>query len=656
MSGENNTENKYVLAMHDVRAKQKFIYRSERLKEIIGGSGIIRDVFDDYLYDAAKEVRNKELDNKQIKDSAAIYNYNKEASDEGRFSFEDFKGRMNGDQYIGEVIYDGGGNLFVLYKNADICKKVTAAFTRKILENIGTLKVICTFIENLNPGDYDGDRKRLYEKHHYTESQEDPIAPYGTLPIVQADYLTSMPLTNFYKIAGKNTAVTKEVYAKYCKYSDCEKEKFSKDKNKDKSTRIVYENILDNLVEQKGEESLLAVIYIDGNNMGAKIAEYTNSDNDKSYDSCISKLREFSKEIQADFIDGRLKTIDEKINESFEKRGNGVFRLVVGSGDEITIITNARAAFKVACAYLDGLKGLKKESGESKGWSSCAGISIFHSHTPFADAYRIAEECCETGKQYMKKRAAEAKKKKDEAQSRNDTEQAERAEKEQKKWENVCMLDFHFNQGAIGVSLEDIRDAERTSEFSVPWLICEGDSSEDDSCEEGVISCVVDVQQTQDNSQSVKHDEKPAGGAKDGGQRELAGQGEAATQVSVNESGADAQGKARTNSVELQGDIGQMAELLNIFGRGNTKGLLQAARRGDEALMMEIKRISAHVADKNKKERLESIDTFLYNGDKTKSKLNGKIRGLMIQMIPVYDIWFARKEKEENNTDEKGKN
>ena len=52
-------KNDYVLAMYDVRGKQQFIYRSEHLKEIIGGSAIIRDVFDDYLYDAAKEVRNK---------------------------------------------------------------------------------------------------------------------------------------------------------------------------------------------------------------------------------------------------------------------------------------------------------------------------------------------------------------------------------------------------------------------------------------------------------------------------------------------------------------------------------------------------------------------------------------------------------------------
>ena len=37
-------ENKYALAMYDIRGKQEFIYRSSRIKEIIGGSALIREI------------------------------------------------------------------------------------------------------------------------------------------------------------------------------------------------------------------------------------------------------------------------------------------------------------------------------------------------------------------------------------------------------------------------------------------------------------------------------------------------------------------------------------------------------------------------------------------------------------------------------------
>lgn len=42
-------ENKYALAMYDIRGKQEFIYRSSRIKEIIGGSALIRDCFEDFI-------------------------------------------------------------------------------------------------------------------------------------------------------------------------------------------------------------------------------------------------------------------------------------------------------------------------------------------------------------------------------------------------------------------------------------------------------------------------------------------------------------------------------------------------------------------------------------------------------------------------------
>lgn len=434
-------KNDYVLAMYDVRGKQQFIYRSEHLKEIIGGSAIIRDVFDDYLYDAAKEVRNKLFE--AISDEA-IYRYEASGTEQiEKFSFMSFEQRMQSNQYIGEVVYNGGGNFFILYKSGQICREVTASFTRKVLQNIGTLKVICTYISDIHPDNYKEDVKRLYQQHRYTENQEAPTAPYGTLPIVQTDYLTSMPLTNYYRTVGSKsrTAVTKEAFAKYRKYDEIREREQCRPVDQ---RTIPDEKILDNLVTQKGEESLLAVIYIDGNNMGAKVAEYNK--NRKTYEECINSLRRFSSEIQRTFIDDRKPDIDAAIRIYSDKSDKeGVFRLIVGSGDEITIITNARAALQVAKAYLEALPS---------DMSSCAGISIFHSHTPFAEAYRIAEECCENGKQYMKKRAAE------------ELDPASCA-----AWQNACMLDYHYNQGVIGVSLEDIRVAEETADLAIPWII-----------------------------------------------------------------------------------------------------------------------------------------------------------------------------------------
>ena len=130
-------ENKYVLAMYDIRGKQEFIYRSGKIKEIMGASWIIRDLFKDYLYDAAIEYRNKHL-TEDVADSEigvqAIKGYdpNKETLD--KFSFEEFEKNMESEQYIGEIVYDGGGNFILLFKSKEVAVGVTEIFTKKVLK------------------------------------------------------------------------------------------------------------------------------------------------------------------------------------------------------------------------------------------------------------------------------------------------------------------------------------------------------------------------------------------------------------------------------------------------------------------------------------------------------------------------------------------
>lgn len=500
----------YVLAMYDVRGKQKYIYRSRKLKEIRGGSLIIQDIFKDYLYPAATTVSGSKN---------AIYRYNNEGE---LFSFDAFEKRMSEGTYIGEVVYDGGGNFFILYKDIDICKKVTAKFTKQVLVNTASLKVICTFTDKVHRDDFEADRSELYRRHRYDEAQIVPSVPYATIPIVQVDPLTQMPFTNVAENKnGDDKKVTAENYAKY--------KKIAESSTKD----ALDEKYLDRIVTEKGRESLLAIVYIDGNNMGAKVAAINRGR--KSYDDCISNLRKFSSDIQKTFIDDRMSGIDHTIEE---RTHDGKRRLVLRAGDEITIICNARDALKIAKNYLNELP---------KGYSSCAGISIMHSHTPFSDAYSIAEECCETGKQLMKKKAEET--------GRTD-------------WKNACFIDFHFNQGAIGVSLDEIRKHENTADSCNPWLINGGDPED-----KGIVTW-----------------EK----------------------------------------------VSDAAEVLRLFGRSNSKGLLESAIDGQAELNMEIQRTRGHMSYENRK----SLDSRhdLWSSD--------IFRSLVIQMMPVYDIWFSREDSE----------
>ena len=90
---KDNLLDKYVLAMYDVRGKQEFIFKTNKIKEIIGGSAIIRDVFADYLYCAAESVSEN---------NKGIYSYKKENGNTA-FTQENWEKHLS-EGYIGEVI------------------------------------------------------------------------------------------------------------------------------------------------------------------------------------------------------------------------------------------------------------------------------------------------------------------------------------------------------------------------------------------------------------------------------------------------------------------------------------------------------------------------------------------------------------------------
>ena len=446
------SNSKYALAMYDVRGKQEYIFKTNKLKEIVGGSCIIRDCFKEYLFSSAEEYMRRKAKKEGIPLSddevCGIYNYNdsekepeyiSEINKGKEFSQKAFECMMQDEKcaarYAGEVVYEGGGNFFVLYKDKETCIEINKIFTRKLLKELYTLKVLCTYIE-LENGlvNFIEDRKKLYEKHRISEAEESVICPVNTLPFVQVDEVTSLPLTKYNENTRKK--VSTEAEAKLAKHLDVYNEKYG-------------EKDLDKLVTRKGEESLLAVVYIDGNNMGAKVQNVLGTET--SYDQCVKKLRETSEFIQKNYVEDRIKDIDQMLEEKAKKgKKKAGKRLVVFAGDEINLICNARDAYDIAKTYLKGLHQVSwKDSTEP--CSACAGIAIFHSHAPYAQAYKVAEECCESGKTRMKK--------------------LEKAREKEGKSKEVCYIDVHYCQKGIGMSLEDIREKEVGGLISKPWIL-----------------------------------------------------------------------------------------------------------------------------------------------------------------------------------------
>ena len=329
-----------VLAMYDVRGKQEYIYRSRKIKEIIGASAIIRDVFSDYLFPSARKVRNQYKD---LGDVEAVYEYDRKTVE--AFSSEKFEERMEEGRYIGEVVYDGGGNFLILYRDKETCIRINRLFTKALMEHTYSLKVLCTILENPDFSHYRQDNRRLYGQHRKNEATESVIYPVNSLPVVQTDPLTSRPLSVQRKAVKKEKAekMSLERAAKYDKY----------DEEAIRQGEDDGEEILDRIVTERGKESLLAVIYIDGNNMGAQVQACL--DGKESYEECVTVLRRFSQEIQKNYVDDRIHAINTKLDNKYNDHLYKKRRTIISAGDEMTIICNARDALDVIKAYFEGM-------------------------------------------------------------------------------------------------------------------------------------------------------------------------------------------------------------------------------------------------------------------------------------------------------------
>lgn len=399
---------KNILALYDCRSKQEYIYRTNRIQEITGASELLSSLFKDFFNEENKQFRIKG-------------NWHEKA-------MGDFIANFNNSGLDAEVVYEGGGNLCVIFKDKETYIRVNKALSRQVLEKTYAVSIIASAAEV--SGDFVSDRAKLYAENAMQKNLGSYHIPCNVLPFTQVDRLTYQPIVK--KSGGKE--YTSESIRKQRKYDEIFK-------NVKADKKQIHENELDSMTE-KGTESLLAIIYIDGNNMGSKVKETTKDLTD--YTSGVNALRKFSEETNRDFVEKPIKAIEEKLTELYnsenEHKNRYFYRKVISGGDEITIICNAHAVPAILNTYFETL------TAESSN-SACAGVAIFHSHAPFADVYEIAEQSCEMGKK--------------------------RSHIKENRDKNY--IDFHYCHAGITNSLDEIRDRQeakftaRPYEYSSDW-------------------------------------------------------------------------------------------------------------------------------------------------------------------------------------------
>ena len=387
------------LALYDLRSKQEYIYRTNKIREISGGSDLLSKMYDNFIEKAQKKGISFINGGEWIGKNFSLKEF--EASD-----------------FSAEVVYIGGGNLMVIYRNEDIYRKANNIFSRILLDETWTVNAVVSCVAV--SGDFIADRKELYRQNAINKSTGCVSVPCSVLPFTQVDMQTYMPIVEKNKF--KQNSLSRESVCKLNAYKTDNNNKLS----------AIY---LDELAADKGKESLIAIIYIDGNNMGAKLMKALTKEHD--YDRCINALRRFSEQTAHDFVEAPIEAIEKMLTEKQAAEIKyAKYRKVIAGGDEITLICNARIVPEILDVYFNTL------DSENSNNYACAGVAIFHSHAPFADVYEIAEQCCESGKKCSREYDS-----------------------------NANFIDFHFCRAGITNDMEIVRDKQEKGLTARPYRV-----------------------------------------------------------------------------------------------------------------------------------------------------------------------------------------
>jgi Cas10/Cmr2, second palm domain len=227
-----------------------------------------------------------------------------------------------------------------------------------------------------------------------------PKRGLGLLPVLRPARLDGAPAVKKTKQDGAISLAseTKQNRSTIDKANDRIGSKFNpciKDVLTDPETRIIWADDFDKIFEE-AEYSYMALIHIDGNDMGKKIEGLVGGAKDN--ETSNKTLKGFSKKIQeaneSAFKKAISKTVKQdlkllkEINKSPDKKYTMPLRPLVMGGDDLTVMIRADLAFQFVNTFV------KEFEGASGGDMLTLGIGmlICHYNYPFAKAFHLAEE------------------------------------------------------------------------------------------------------------------------------------------------------------------------------------------------------------------------------------------------------------------------
>lgn len=351
-----------------------------------------------------------------------------------------------------ELVYAGGGNVVARFEEAARAEFFIRGLSRRALAEAPGLRLVAES-QDYAPGGLRAAVRAAFDRLAERKQGAALSAPLLGLSVTERCGATGLPATaRTVEVAGDPSSVYPASAEVLCKRAAAEaaRGRLADPREGTPPGRDFYFPAdFGDLGRSVGEDSYIAVIHADGNGLGKRIQLLGDgAEGDESYVEAVgsfsASLHRLSLEALRATV-GRLQDHYTRAQTGLWDRiplrqtamGDGVclpMRPLVFGGDDVTFVCDGRLGLALAECYLQAFERLTRALPGGPA-TACAGVAIVKTHYPFARAYALAEDLCQSAKGLHRRLLEEG------------------------QGEAAC-LDWHFTSGGLIGSLGEIRDRE----------------------------------------------------------------------------------------------------------------------------------------------------------------------------------------------------
>lgn len=427
----------FTVTVIDTAGIQDYIFSSNRLRENIGASYLVQQATNHWVTEELEKLwKNAVYVPKGLTKEAAMPRIHQD------------------DDVVAELMYSGGGNTVLLFKELAYAHKFMRSWSRKVLEDAPGIRIIAAH-KSFEWGENDLQDKigelingDIAEKKRYGVASS-PLLGLSVTADCNSTRLVAVGMSDEYgapidendhRDQGRYP-VSREVAKKISIVPNANKE--LKDIFSVLPQRLKFPYRFDHLGRSQGDSSYIAVVHADGNKMGDRFKKYGKQHRDNA--SFIQAFRLLSHDVNRAGIaalQAVLKEVTNLIDKNKFKMPHNhpyfPFRPLVYGGDDVTFVCDGRLGLVLAAKYLSEFEEQPTVDESVSGkLSACAGISIVKVHYPFARAYRLSNSLCNSAKKFIH---------------------------EQSSAQGLSALDWHIATAGLLGTLKQIREREYTVE------------------------------------------------------------------------------------------------------------------------------------------------------------------------------------------------